>query len=209
MKDYSFGNYICTLRTRHGLSQFQLGALVDVSDKAVSKWENGDAKPRISTCRRLAEIFGITLNELLSCEQYITTPARKELDKMNRNLWKQSYERLSIYGSTPPAACWSRLAAEETALHGTDAVQSFAALANIQEAARSAGAVITVTGDINSSYAAWLFGATKVNPLQPHYRCPVCGKTEFVSDVADGFDLPEKAVLMRSIHAWGRTQYSL
>ena len=39
MRDYSFGNYISVLRERRGLSQFQLGALVGVSDKAVSKWK--------------------------------------------------------------------------------------------------------------------------------------------------------------------------
>lgn len=42
MRDYSFGNFISALRERCGLSQYQLGALVGVSDKAVSKWENGD-----------------------------------------------------------------------------------------------------------------------------------------------------------------------
>lgn len=55
MRDYSFGNYISVLRERRGLSQFQLGALVGVSDKAVSKWENGVSKPRIGTVTKLAE----------------------------------------------------------------------------------------------------------------------------------------------------------
>jgi len=32
-----------------------------------------------------------------------------------------------------------------------------------------------------------------VNPLPPHYRCPKCGYTEFVPNIADGFDLPQKA----------------
>ena len=41
MRDYSFGNFLHELRTRRGLTQYQLGALVGVSDKAVSKWENG------------------------------------------------------------------------------------------------------------------------------------------------------------------------
>ena len=41
MRDYSFGNFISTLRERGGMSQYQLGTLVGVSDKAVSKWENG------------------------------------------------------------------------------------------------------------------------------------------------------------------------
>ena len=39
MRDYSFGNFISVLRERRGLSQYQLGALVDKSDKAVSEWE--------------------------------------------------------------------------------------------------------------------------------------------------------------------------
>ena len=117
MKDYSFGNYICALRTGLGLSQFQLGTLVGVSDKAVSKWENGDSKPRLATCNRLAEVLGVSVNELLSCKQYVTITARKEINKLNRKLWKQAYERLNTYGETPPIECWSRLAAEKAALY--------------------------------------------------------------------------------------------
>ena len=55
MRDNSFGNFISTLRMRKGLSQYQLGVLVGVSDKAVSKWENGASKPRINTIIKLAE----------------------------------------------------------------------------------------------------------------------------------------------------------
>ena len=61
MRDYSFGNFISAMRERSGLSQYQLGALVGVSDKAVSKWENGVSKPRLSKVRRLAEIFDVHL----------------------------------------------------------------------------------------------------------------------------------------------------
>ena len=39
MKDYSFRNFLSELRERSGLSQYQLGSLVGVSNKAVSKWE--------------------------------------------------------------------------------------------------------------------------------------------------------------------------
>ena len=66
MRDYEFGNTIAALRCKQGFSQYQLGKLVGVSDKAVSKWENGSAKPKMSTCRKLAQVFGITLDELLS-----------------------------------------------------------------------------------------------------------------------------------------------
>ena len=70
MRDYAFGNLVTKLRTELGFSQFQLGKLIGVSDKAVSKWENGNAKPRIATCCRLADILGVSLDELLSAAGY-------------------------------------------------------------------------------------------------------------------------------------------
>ena len=39
MNDYGFGNFIRDMRTKRGLSQFQLGRLIGVSDKGVSKWD--------------------------------------------------------------------------------------------------------------------------------------------------------------------------
>ena len=71
MNDYAFGNLIAALRSERGFSQFQLGRLLGVSDKAVSKWENGNAKPRMATCCRLADILGVSLDELLSTAQCI------------------------------------------------------------------------------------------------------------------------------------------
>ena len=205
MNNYKFGNYICKLREEHNMTQADLAKILDVSDKAVSKWENGDAKPRIATCYRLASVLGVSINELLSCENYITIPARKELEKLNHKLWKEAYNQLSIYGPTPPAVCWSRLASEEAALRETDAIQGFAIMGKLQAEARKKNTIVLSSGTINSSFAAWLFGGTMVNPLKAHYRCPVCGTVEFVPDVSDGFDLPQKycgcgAELLRDGH---------
>ena len=47
MNDYSFGNYIYSLRKAANLSQSQVARLLGVSDKAVSKWENGKSKPTV------------------------------------------------------------------------------------------------------------------------------------------------------------------
>lgn len=190
MKDYSFGNYICALRTGLGLSQFQLGTLVGVTDKAVSKWENGDAKPRVSICYRLAEVLGVTVNELLSCNTAL--PARKELNNMKRKLWSEAQKRLSIYGDAPPALCWSRLAAEKAALEETDAILSMAVLAKIMAEAERRNTLVIETSFLSNSFTAWLLRASKANPLPAHYRCPNCGKTEFASHIKDGFDLPIK-----------------
>ena len=65
MNDYAFGNKIFELRTRINLSQAELAELVGVTNKAVSKWETGKAKPTTNVIRKLAALFKIDINELL------------------------------------------------------------------------------------------------------------------------------------------------
>ncbi len=66
MNDFQFGNYLYEKRTEKGLSQAELGAMLGVSNKAVSKWESGAAKPQTAKLLRLAELLGVSVEELLS-----------------------------------------------------------------------------------------------------------------------------------------------
>ena len=65
LENNEFKNRIYNLRTAKGLSQKELADLVGVSDKAVSKWENGKAVPRLKTVEKAAEVLGVTPAELL------------------------------------------------------------------------------------------------------------------------------------------------
>ena len=69
MNDFKFGNYMYKKRMESGLSQSQVARLLGISDKAVSKWENGKAKPRTATLRRLAELYQISLEDLLNMKE--------------------------------------------------------------------------------------------------------------------------------------------
>ena len=66
MNDFTFGNYIYELRKKAGLTQAELAARLGVTAKAVSKWENGRAKPTTDTIRNMAALFGITVEALLA-----------------------------------------------------------------------------------------------------------------------------------------------
>ena len=66
MQDIEFGNRLYQLRRKAGLSQAQLGAKVGVSNKAVSKWENGQAKPGLDIVNKLADILSVSVDELLN-----------------------------------------------------------------------------------------------------------------------------------------------
>ena len=64
MSKYDFGNYICELREKKGLSQTQLGEKLGVTNKAVSRWENGGAYPSTELMLPLAEALGVTIEDL-------------------------------------------------------------------------------------------------------------------------------------------------
>ncbi|MBQ7037142.1 MAG: AAA family ATPase [Clostridia bacterium] len=68
MNDYIFGKKIYKMRTNAKLSQSQLAEMLGVSNKAVSKWENGSAKPHVDMIKKLAAVFDMSVDELLSLE---------------------------------------------------------------------------------------------------------------------------------------------
>lgn len=53
-------------RKKYSLTQLQLAEHLNYSDKAISKWERGDALPDAYTLQRLADFFGVTLNDFLT-----------------------------------------------------------------------------------------------------------------------------------------------
>ncbi len=65
MSTVEFGKFLMTLRKEKGITQSQLAEKLNVTDKAVSRWETGRNYPDIETFERLAKIFEITVSELL------------------------------------------------------------------------------------------------------------------------------------------------
>ena len=66
MNQYVTGAVIKELREKKQLTQAELAAQLHVSDKTISKWENGKGYPDISLLEPLAAVFGISVAELLS-----------------------------------------------------------------------------------------------------------------------------------------------
>lgn len=69
MNDYRFGNFIYEKRKLSGLSQDQVARLLGVTDKAVSKWENGKAKPGTESLKKLAQLYQVSIEELLQMRE--------------------------------------------------------------------------------------------------------------------------------------------
>ena len=62
---FQLGANIVTYRKRSGLTQAKLAERLNYSDKAVSKWERGESMPDVLTLVQLAELFDITVDDLL------------------------------------------------------------------------------------------------------------------------------------------------
>ena len=66
MNDYEFGNYLYELRNQNGLTQRFVAYELGVTDKAVSKWENGKSKPDLDKLKSLAVLYNVSLDKLLN-----------------------------------------------------------------------------------------------------------------------------------------------
>lgn len=66
MNDYNFGNFVCMLREKKGLTQADVAGMLGVTAAAVSKWENGSSKPRVEVLFKLAEILEVRPEELIA-----------------------------------------------------------------------------------------------------------------------------------------------
>ncbi|MCL2827731.1 MAG: helix-turn-helix domain-containing protein [Oscillospiraceae bacterium] len=83
MNSEKMGRFISELRKSHQMTQKELAEKLDVSDKAVSKWERGLSYPDISLLSPLSNVLGITVTELLNGEQADTEAINVETSVVN------------------------------------------------------------------------------------------------------------------------------
>ena len=69
MDNKKFGDFIKELRKEKQLTQKELGEKLNITDKAISKWERGLSFPDIAVLKDLAEFFEIDISELLNGER--------------------------------------------------------------------------------------------------------------------------------------------
>ena len=69
MNDYDFGNLLYELRNKANLTQKELAKKLGITNKAVSKWENGKAKPTTDILKKLSILFNIPIEKLLQIKE--------------------------------------------------------------------------------------------------------------------------------------------
>ena len=75
---------IVRLRQASGMTQAELAAKLNYSDKAVSKWERGESLPDVAVLAKIADLFQVSLDWLVRGEVMSAEPAVNERSRLNR-----------------------------------------------------------------------------------------------------------------------------
>ena len=79
----TLGAIIAELRKQHGMTQLELAEKMGVTDKAVSKWERDLSCPDINSLPTLAEILGVSVEDLMQIKKEAEAPINKVSEIMD------------------------------------------------------------------------------------------------------------------------------
>ena len=83
MDEQKIARFICDLRKEKGMTQRELAEQLNITDKAVSKWERGLSYPDVTLIMSVAEVLGVTVTELLKGERETTKDSGKSNEEGN------------------------------------------------------------------------------------------------------------------------------
>ena len=82
MNQYVTGNVIRKLREKNKMTQSSLASCLSVSDKTVSKWETGKGYPDITLLEPLADVFNVTVTELITGDMVENNNLSRDMSKV-------------------------------------------------------------------------------------------------------------------------------
>lgn len=96
MEKKTMGSFMAALRKANGLTQQQVADKLNVSNKTISKWECNEGYPEVTMLSVIAEIYSVSVDELLRGERIIKDSSNESIDSKNEKRIKYLIEKAMI-----------------------------------------------------------------------------------------------------------------
>ena len=163
MNQIKIGEFISSQRKMKNLTQAALAEKLGITDRAVSKWERGKGLPDVSLMLDLCEIFGITVNELLSGEEI----SMENSNQKNEQLLLDMAKELEQKNKTIWSSMWAIMIVSMTALFAGIMISAFLIPEGVWQ-------LVTILG-ICIVFLVPCFYALKLEVSVGTYKCKECG----------------------------------
>ncbi len=163
MNQEKIGKFIATCRKENGYTQASLAEQLGITDRAISKWENGKSLPDASIMLELCELLKINVNELLTGE-HIIMDNYKDIAEKNLIEMRKHEEKVN-----------KKLLAAETFLVTLTVVASLSMIMSgcfIAETNTMMGFILCTLGSIITILG--VFYGVKIEHDAGYYECPEC-----------------------------------
>ena len=163
MDQMKIGRFIAERRKQIGLTQLQLAEKLNITDRAVSKWETGRAMPDSSLMLALCDILQIGVNDLLCGDLVASDAYKKETDNNLLEIIKQKEQ------------AEKRLLSAEVFVGTTAVVVLFAliSLASFLQMPDTLRGILTALGFV--LFLSGCFYALRIEQVAGYYECNECG----------------------------------
>ncbi|MFC3927748.1 PolC-type DNA polymerase III [Streptococcus caprae] len=117
------------------------------------------------------------------------------IEKAEETVAELTYKKaFEIYGNPLPDIIDLRIEKELSSILGNGFAVIYLASQMLVHRSNQRGYLVGSRGSVGSSFVATMIGITEVNPMPPHYVCPSCQHSEFITDgsFGSGYDMPDK-----------------
>jgi len=163
MNQIKIGKFIAECRKKNNLTQMQLAEKLNITDRAISKWENGKGMPDSSIMLDLCKELKISVNELLSGEMISMENKNEKQEQLLLNMAKEAEEKNKIIWTS----MWVIMGVSMTALFAGIFISAFLIPEGIWQ-------LITILG-ICILFLIPCFYALKLEVSVGAYKCKNCG----------------------------------
>ena len=163
MDQAKIGRFIAECRKNKNLTQAQLAEKLNITDRAVSKWETGRAMPDSSIMLALCDVLSITVNDLLCGEKIIMENSNQK----NEQLLLEMAKELERKNKTIWTSMWAILIVSMTALFAGILIAAFLIPEGIWQ-------IVTILG-VCVVFLIPCFYALKLEVSVGAYKCKNCG----------------------------------